>query len=151
MIFSTEVEDRDFDGLLDVWETGDDRSNPPTRAPLLEPAGTPLPNLRGMGASPDVHDIFVEVGFMEDLTAGGYDTPLGHVNPHTHLPGQPVLNDMRQRSRMRAFVRILPTLRKPSPARSRFTSMSATVRREPQRHSSQPCTRRGDHPRNQDL
>jgi hypothetical protein len=92
MVFSTDVKDTDFDGLLDVWETGDVSANPPTHAPLLEPTGQPLPNLFAMGADKNVQDVFVEVGFMDYVTAGGYETPLGHVNPHTHLPSESVLS-----------------------------------------------------------
>jgi len=95
-VFSTEVPDLDFDGLLNVWETGDLSGTSSPNAPLIEPTGEPLPNLFKMGADPNVQDIFVEVGFMDYLTAAGYDTPLGHVNPHTHLPSQAVIDDIAQ-------------------------------------------------------
>ena len=92
MVFSTEVVDTDFDGLLDVWES--------SATPLLEP-GTdqPLPNLNAMGASPSVQDIFFDVAFMRfgdddrntDLL---YSTPAGSVAEHTHLLSEAALNDI---------------------------------------------------------
>ena len=88
--FSTTVKDSDFDGLLDVWETGDVSGAAPTHAPLLDPTGEPLPNLYAMNANPNVQDVFIEVGFMN---SGAYDDPLpGSVPAHTHLPSQSVLD-----------------------------------------------------------
>jgi hypothetical protein len=95
IVFSTEVNDADFDGLLDVWETGDLSGTSPTNEPLHEPtslpsAPKPLPNLKAMDALPNQQDIFIELGFMDTLVA--YSTPLGNVPIHTHLPSEAVLN-----------------------------------------------------------
>jgi hypothetical protein len=96
IVFSTEVEDTDFDGLLNVWETGDVSDVVPTHSPLLEPTGQALPNLYAMGADPNVQDIFVEVGFMR--APGAYNDPLNQppatVPAHTHMPSQIVLDDV---------------------------------------------------------
>ena len=92
VVFSTEVDDTDVDGLLNVWETGDVSDLVPTHAPLLDPTGEPLPNLYAMGANPEVQDIFVEIGFM---SSGAYDDPLpGSVPAHTHLPSQAVVDNV---------------------------------------------------------
>ncbi len=74
IIFRTEVQDTDEDGLLDRWELEQ----------LTDPNGLPLPNLAAMGANPEHKDIFVEVGYMEttgEVTYGGETEP-----GHTHLP-----------------------------------------------------------------
>ena len=93
MIFSTEVDDQDFDGLLDVWETGDVSENPPSHAPLLKPGnGEALPDLYAMGAKHDEQDIFFQLAFMSSPAA--YTDPLGSVVAHTHLPSEAVLNDI---------------------------------------------------------
>jgi hypothetical protein len=56
VIASTPVQDRDSDGLLDVWETSET---------LVDAAdGSPLPNLKAMGADPDVQDVFVQIDYM---------------------------------------------------------------------------------------
>ncbi|HEX7797525.1 MAG TPA: hypothetical protein VF456_24350, partial [Vicinamibacterales bacterium] len=80
IVFSTPVLDTDFDGLLDAWET---------ITGLTEPDGTPLPNLVELGANPNVQDLFVEIGYM---TTNGYNTPLGPVSAHSHMPSASVLN-----------------------------------------------------------
>jgi hypothetical protein len=80
-VFSTVVQDTDRDGLLDVWETS---------SSLVDPRGRALPNLKAMGASPTVQDIFVEVGYM---TTAGYDNPVqGAVGAHSHLPSKKALD-----------------------------------------------------------
>ena len=56
VVFSTEVQDSDGDGLIDVWES--------SNTTILDPNGQPLPNLRAMGADPGQKDIFIEVGYM---------------------------------------------------------------------------------------
>ena len=89
IVFSTDVVDSDFDGLLDVWEPAFSGTVPP--APLLEPNGQPLPNLAAMGAKPDVQDIFVDLAFMD---TAGYNDPTGTVSAHSHLPSQTVLDDI---------------------------------------------------------
>ena len=58
VVFSTEVQDTDGDGLLDVWELAT------LAAPVLDPTGQPLPALGSMGADPLQRDLFVEVGYM---------------------------------------------------------------------------------------
>lgn len=86
-IYSTDVEDRDGDGLLDVWEE--------STAPILDPNGQPLPNLHAMGADPDIPDVFVEIAHLQTGPAGG---PLadyaygGIVKPaHSHQPSHEAL------------------------------------------------------------
>ena len=44
MVFSTEVQDSDADGLIDIWES--------STSDILDPRGQPLPNLNAMGADP---------------------------------------------------------------------------------------------------
>ncbi len=75
VIYRTQVNDGDGDGLLDRWESG---------GSLSDPNGQPLPNLNAMGATPSHQDLFVEVGYMsagEGTTYGGMPKPA-----HTHLP-----------------------------------------------------------------
>jgi hypothetical protein len=86
-VLSTVVQDRDGDGLLDVWEAQSEWSSKPARLasvyshwPLTEPAGDPLPNLELMGANPDVQDVFVQIDYMT-----GSDG-------HAHLPTKPALD-----------------------------------------------------------
>ena len=81
VVLSTTVQDTDRDGLLDKWES--------STAPLFQPAG-PLPDLKAMGASPTVPDIFVQIDYM---TAGGYSNPAqGPVAAHSHLPSKAALD-----------------------------------------------------------
>jgi len=81
ILFSTTVQDRDNDGLLDVWETQGLR-DPITGALLVD-----LPN---MGANPDVKDVFLELDYMQ---TAGYVTALqGAVASHTHKPAQGALD-----------------------------------------------------------
>lgn len=86
-ILSTVVQDRDADGLLDVWEAQSEWSSKPSRLasvypswPLTDPSGEPLPDLQQMGANPDVQDVFVQIDYMV-----GSDG-------HTHLPTKPALD-----------------------------------------------------------
>jgi hypothetical protein len=86
-VLSTVVQDRDGDGLLDVWEAQSEWASKPARLasvyshwPLTEPAGDPLPNLELMGANPDVQDVFVQIDYMR-----GSDG-------HAHLPTKPALD-----------------------------------------------------------
>ena len=81
VVVSTTVQDTDSDGLLDVWET---------TSGLTDPDGTPLPDLAAMGADKNVQDLFVELGYMASAT--GYNTPLGPVTAHSHMPSAIVLN-----------------------------------------------------------
>ena len=83
VVFSTDVQDSDDDGLLDVWES--------STTPILDPSGSALPNLAAMGASATQKDIFVEVGsmFTVDDPSPSIDAPAygGVAKPeHTHVP-----------------------------------------------------------------
>jgi len=74
-LFSTEVQDTDGAGLLDIWESVDEY------AP--RPNGRPLPNLNA-SCEPESQRLFVEIGFMHadaPTTYGGVLKPA-----HTHLP-----------------------------------------------------------------
>src|SRR5262249_43848187 len=80
-VLSTAVQDRDGDGLLDVWESKAEWTCKPSRLasvyaswPLVDPTGVPLPDLGAMGANPDVQDVFVQVDFMKGADG------------HSHLP-----------------------------------------------------------------
>ena len=86
-VLSTVVQDRDGDGLLDVWEKESEWSSKPARLasvygswPLTEPTGDALPDLQAMGADPDFQDVFVQIDYMV-----GSDG-------HTHLPTKPALD-----------------------------------------------------------
>jgi hypothetical protein len=88
MIYQTQVNDADLDGLLDRWET--------SAVPLIDPNGVALPNFRNMGADPLVKDVFVEVGAMwapAQTTYGSASAPLRQSLPsvtdafgHNHMP-----------------------------------------------------------------
>ena len=82
---STEVQDTDSDGLLDVWETSPN---------LVDPNGRPLPNLAAMGADPGQKDLFIEIGYMraDNDSAGNPPTYGGVPKPaHSHLPAPAAL------------------------------------------------------------
>ncbi|MEA3140644.1 MAG: hypothetical protein QOK23_2813 [Gammaproteobacteria bacterium] len=86
-VLSTVVQDRDGDGLLDVWESQSEWSSKPSRLasvygswPLTEPTGEALPDLQAMGSNADVQDVFVQIDYMV-----GSDG-------HTHLPTKPALD-----------------------------------------------------------
>jgi hypothetical protein len=92
IVFSTTVQDSDADGLIDVWESSTrtlyDFVDPDTGRPL--PGSQPLPNLKAMGADPNVQDIFLEIGYM---TTPGYTNPVqGEVGAHSHLPAREALD-----------------------------------------------------------
>ena len=55
VIYRTEVNDTDLDGLLDRWETV---------SGLTDPNGVTLPDLAAMGSDPLHKDIFLEAGYM---------------------------------------------------------------------------------------
>src|SRR5205814_260331 len=74
MIFKTDLQDFDKDGLLDVWETN---------SGLTDPNNNPLPDIRAMGADAAVADIFVQL----DYTSG---------TDHSHFPSQAVLDRVGQ-------------------------------------------------------
>ena len=79
IIFSTTVQDTDLDGLLDIWES--------STATLHDPNNQPLPNLKAMGANPNVKDLFIEIGYMK--TTEPYTNPAqGLVDVHDHLPAE---------------------------------------------------------------
>jgi hypothetical protein len=80
VVMSTAVQDRDQDGLLDVWEAQSEWANkPPALAaaysswPLTDPNGLTLPNLQAMGANPNVQDVFVQIDWLV-------------ASDHTHAP-----------------------------------------------------------------
>jgi len=81
LVFSTEVQDTDGDGLLDIWES--------STTPILDPRGKPLPNLNAMGADPNRKDLFVEIGYMKtdaDTAYGGVIRPAhSHQPPHAAI------------------------------------------------------------------
>ena len=78
VLLSTEVQDTDRDGIVDIVE---DQSGGVT-----DPNGQQLPDLHAMGASSTVKDLFVEIGFMQ-TTALDNPWPVGSgVDPHSHLP-----------------------------------------------------------------
>ena len=81
VVYRTEVVDTDDDGLLDAWEQ--------SSGPLTDPDGGRLPDLAAMGADPDVKDVFIELGHMENGEAayGGVSRPA-----HSHLPSVQALN-----------------------------------------------------------
>ena len=84
MVLSTNVQDTDGDGLLDVWENG------PAVMDVSDPTDRLLPNLGAMGAHPEVKDVFVEVGYLhadQPTVYGGVVKPA-----HTHLPSEEALN-----------------------------------------------------------
>jgi len=88
VVLSTEVQDSDGDGLIDVWESSD--------TTILDPNGQPLPNLKAMGADPDQRDLFVEIGYMYtegDPSAGTGAPAYGGVPKpaHSHLPAHAAL------------------------------------------------------------
>ncbi len=95
IITSTNVQDSDFDGLLDIWETSGLYFNPgvrndgTTNAPTAATFGTCTPqnestclNLPAMGANPSVPDIFMQIDWMQ----GTYGAP------HVHNPQLAALN-----------------------------------------------------------
>ena len=105
VIFNTTVQDTDYDGLVDAWESSasslysPSNLDPTTGAPLT--GSLPLPNLHNMDADPNVKDLFVEIGALK-ATAGTTYGPLTSgvcVPPgceiaavaHDHLPTPAVL------------------------------------------------------------
>ena len=75
IVLSTQVQDSDGDGLLDIWETSPS---------LVDPNGQPLPNLAAMGADPTQKDLFIEIGYMQTDAETSYgDVPKP---AHSHLP-----------------------------------------------------------------
>jgi hypothetical protein len=86
VVMSMVVQDRDLDGLLDVWESRAEWSAKPARLagvysswPLTDPTGVPLPDLQAMGANPDVQDVFVQVDYLKGADG------------HSHLPAKSAL------------------------------------------------------------
>jgi hypothetical protein len=79
IIFSTQVEDTDGDGLLDKLESS---------GGWKEPNDQPLPDLAAMAADPAVKDLFVEIGYMQ---TSGYQGGQGNVTAHSHRPTPAVL------------------------------------------------------------
>ena len=79
IIFSTNVQDADGDGLNDFLET---------HAGLLNPAGVPYPNISLMGALPGQRDLFVEIGAMKSDDPAQFN--------HDHMPSQEVLTTVAE-------------------------------------------------------
>jgi hypothetical protein len=91
MIYRTQVNDTDSDGLLNKWESSTD--------PILDPRGAALPNLRAMVGGADhqgQQDIFIEIGALyadPGTMYGSEDAPLNtstdsvtDLTGHVHLP-----------------------------------------------------------------
>ena len=93
MIYQTQVNDGDADGLLDRWES--------SAVSLSDPKGVALPHFRNMGADPGVKDVFIEVGAMwapAHTTYGSDSFPLRQSLHsvtdefgHNHMPTPAVL------------------------------------------------------------
>jgi len=88
VVMSTEVQDLEGDGLLDVWEARSEWATKPNRLssvyaawPLADPEGNPLPNLELMGANPRIQDVFVQVDYMTGPS-------------HSHLPSRTALQSV---------------------------------------------------------
>jgi hypothetical protein len=101
IITSTNVQDSDFDGLLDVWETSGLYFNPGVRNDgMTTPPPTPASfgtctgnaatcvNFKAMGALPNVPDIFIQIDWMESTPP--YALP--SVPNHNHMPQYGALN-----------------------------------------------------------
>jgi Bacterial Ig-like domain (group 3)/MBG domain (YGX type)/Bacterial Ig-like domain (group 2) len=102
VITSTNVQDSDFDGLLDIWETSGLYFNPGVRNDGILPSkivtpttpaafGTCAPpnaatclNLPGMGAKPNTPDIFMQIDWMQSSRLA--------VPDHVHMPQLAALN-----------------------------------------------------------
>src|SRR5688572_29094035 len=93
MIFSTTVKHQDRDGLIDLLED--------SNSTLKEPTGAPLPNLKAMGATSTVRDLFLEVGAMKALAGTTYGSANAPFSPtqaqatdaagHDHVPNPNVV------------------------------------------------------------
>ena len=96
IITSANVQDSDFDGLLDVWETSglnfypgvrtDGTTTPPTPASFGTCTGNAATcvNFPAMGAKVNVPDIFIQIDWMEYAGAA--------VPSHVHMPQLAALN-----------------------------------------------------------
>ncbi len=80
VIYQTEVQDSDHDGLLDIWESSEND--------LQDPNGVVLPNLAAMGADPYQQDLFIEISYLftDENATYGSGTDASVKGPHTHLP-----------------------------------------------------------------
>jgi hypothetical protein len=109
IVFSAPFEDADKDGLPDRLEVTDNGSYS-----LMEPNDTELPNFNGMGASPTVPDIFIEVASMKstaaETTYGSAAAPFKRnpdtgvveivsvtAGPHDHKPSPAALDMVRDK------------------------------------------------------
>ncbi|MEQ1573768.1 MAG: Ig-like domain-containing protein [Vicinamibacterales bacterium] len=92
IVYRTQVNDSDGDGLLNTWES--------SASTLYDPNGEALPNLAAMGASAVHKDVFVEVGSMYTSGVATYGAPApggigAVVKPaHTHLPTHAALKKL---------------------------------------------------------
>jgi len=82
IIFATNVQDTDGDGLLDVWET---------TSGLADPNGRVLPDIHALGADPAVKDIFVQVDYMCTALNAGHTDCAADPGKHSHRPSDSVL------------------------------------------------------------
>jgi hypothetical protein len=108
MIYQTQVNDRDADGLLDRWESSD--------VELRDPMNAALPRFTQMGADPDVKDVFIEVAAMQapaGTTYGSDNAPLKESLHsvtdefgHNHMPTPAVLKMLGDE-----FARQVPPIR----------------------------------------
>ena len=89
IVFSTKVQDTDWDGLLDVWETEGLKD--------LD-TGAVLVDLPGMHADPDVQDIFIQVAYLKTTGPTTYGSLTSaevkdtSSTGHTHLPPKAVFD-----------------------------------------------------------
>jgi hypothetical protein len=71
MIYKTQVNDSDADGLLDKWET--------STIPIVDPNGLALPDFKAMGADANQKDVYIEIAAMRaaaNTTYGSEAAPL---------------------------------------------------------------------------
>jgi hypothetical protein len=86
VVFSTQVLDADNDGLPDALEYSTNAALVPPAIgtggnPWTNPDGQRVPDLHGMGATPDHKDIFIEIGAMTTGTATMTYGTAGSTNP----------------------------------------------------------------------
>lgn len=93
IVASTNVQDSDNDGLLDIWETQGLHRNtavfPATFGTCAQYPSEPCVNLPQMGANPNKKDIFVQIDWMNGTGGGGGIDGNG---THDHKPLLAALN-----------------------------------------------------------
>ena len=96
VVASTNVQDSDNDGLLDVWETKGLHRNtavsPATFGGCSDYPSEPCVNLPGMGANPNKRDVFIQMDWMHGTGdgTGGIDGS----GTHDHIPQLAALSSM---------------------------------------------------------